>query len=223
MILTSLKKTIYVDFIRHGEPEGGDILRGRVNPELTELGWAQMKMSANLTSECERTASTPGWTEILTSPLKRCNEFADRLAKKLDVPVTIDQDWQEIDYGDWDGMPIKQWKKEAAGQFEAFSKDLSALRPPNGEDYLSFKGRILEAFEKFSEFPDESHILVVTHGGVLRVLIPHILGMPLNKSGPLHIPFACYSRVKISLANSKTNKFLIFHNKGESLDKGKIV
>ena len=62
MILTSLKKTIYVDFIRHGEPEGGDILRGRVNPKLTELGWAQMKISANLTSGFGRTASTPEWT-----------------------------------------------------------------------------------------------------------------------------------------------------------------
>ena len=49
MILTSLKKTIYVDFIRHGEPEGGDILRGRVNPKLTELGWAQTVSYTHLT------------------------------------------------------------------------------------------------------------------------------------------------------------------------------
>ena len=112
-------------------------------------------------------------------------------------------------------MPINEWRKEAAEQFKVFSKDLSALKPPNGETYLNFKERILGALESLSELPDGSHILVVTHGGVLRVVIPSILGMPFNKSGPLHIPFACFSRMKILLSNSKPSKLLVFHNKGE--------
>ncbi len=115
-------------------------------------------------------------------------------------------------------MPIDEWKKVAASQFKAFSKDLSGLNPPNGESYLIFKERILGAFENLLELPDKSHVLVVTHGGVLRVVIPSLLEMPLNKSGPLHIPFACFSRVKFSLSNSKLSKFLLFHNRGENLN-----
>ena len=208
-------KTIVVDFIRHGEPEGGDILRGRINPELTELGWKQMKMAASLRADWQQSISTPRWTEIISSPLKRCHQFAERLSAEMDLPLKVDENWQEIDYGDWDGMPINEWRKEAAEQFRAFSKDLSALKPPNGESYLTFKERILGALESLSELPDGSHILVVTHGGVLRVVIPSILGMPFNKSGPLHIPFACFSRMKILLSNSKPSKLLVFHNKGE--------
>ena len=208
-------KTIVVDFIRHGEPEGGDILRGRINPELTELGWKQMKMAASLRADWQQSISTPRWTEIISSPLKRCHQFAEHLSAEMDLPLKVDENWQEIDYGDWDGMPINEWRKEAAEQFKAFSKDLSALKPPNGESYLTFKERILGALESLSELPDGSHILVVTHGGVLRVVIPSILGMPFNKSGPLHIPFACFSRMKILLSNSKPSKLLVFHNKGE--------
>ena len=208
-------KTIVIDFIRHGEPEGGDILRGRINPELTELGWKQMKMAVSLRVDWQQSVSTPRWTEIISSPLKRCHQFAERLSAEMDLPLKVDENWQEIDYGDWDGMPINEWRKEAAGQFKAFSKDLSALKPPNGESYLTFKERILGALESLSELPDGSHILVVTHGGVLRVVIPSILGMPFNKSGPLHIPFACFSRMKILLSNSKPSKLLVFHNKGE--------
>lgn len=214
-MMTAESKTIVVDFIRHGEPEGGDILRGRINPELTELGLTQMKMAVSVGPDWQPSASTPEWTEIISSPLKRCLQFAEHLSTRMALPLEVNEDWQEIDYGDWDGMPIDKWRDEAAKQFKAFSKDLSALKPPNGESYLNFKERILGAMENFSKLPDDSHVLVVTHGGVLRVVIPSILGMPLNKSGPLHIPFASFSRVKISLSKSKLSKILVFHNKAE--------
>ena len=46
---TDAKRIIIVDLLRHGEPEGGDILRGRINPKLTTTGWRQMSTSAALT------------------------------------------------------------------------------------------------------------------------------------------------------------------------------
>ena len=211
-------KIIVVDFIRHGEPAGGDILRGRVNPELTKLGWRQMKAAINLDAAWKPSVSTPKWSQIITSPLKRCHQFGKRLSDELGLSLKVEQDWQEIDYGDWDGMPINEWRKAAASQFKAFSKDLSALNPPNGESYLVFKKRILRELENLLELPDKSHVLVVTHGGVMRVVIPSLLEMPFNKSGPLHIPFACFSRVKFSLSNSKLGKSLVFHNRGQSLN-----
>ena len=112
--MSTKSKTIVVDFIRHGEPEGGDILRGRINPELTELGLTQMKEAVCLGEAWQPSASTPDWTEIISSPLKRCRQFAERLSAKMSLPLKVDQEWQEIDYGDWDGMPINEWRKEAA-------------------------------------------------------------------------------------------------------------
>jgi broad specificity phosphatase PhoE len=206
------KKRITIDFIRHGEPEGGDILRGRVNPVLTTLGWAQMRSAAALSASHEPTLITPSWTHIISSPLSRCRDFAERTAEKVKLASTIQDQWQEIDYGDWDGMLIKDWRVVAADQFKAFRNDLSALAPPNGEDYLSFKDRITTAFEALAELPNDSHVLVVTHGGVLRVVLPTVLGMPLNKSFPLHIPFACLSRISIDVVNGRMNCSLMFHN-----------
>ena len=129
--------------------------------------------------------------------------------------TTIDNQWQEIDYGDWDGMLVSEWRKVAAEQFKAFKNDLSALAPPNGEDYLSFKERVLAAWEQIATKPDGSHLLIVTHGGVLRVILPSVLGMPFNRSFPLHIPFACLSRVLLEVIDGSVNASLIFHNAGE--------
>jgi broad specificity phosphatase PhoE len=211
----SAKKRITIDFIRHGEPEGGDILRGRVNPVLTPLGWSQMRTATALSEEHELTTVTPNWSHVVSSPLSRCRDFAQRTAEKMQLTALIEEQWQEIDYGDWDGMLIKDWRVVAADQFKAFRDDLSALAPPNGEDYLSFKGRITTAFEALADLPNASHVLVVTHGGVLRVVLPTVLGMPLNKSFPLHIPFACFSRVTMDVIDGRMHCALLFHNGAE--------
>ncbi|HJN96961.1 MAG: histidine phosphatase family protein [Gammaproteobacteria bacterium] len=208
-------KKIIVDFIRHGEPEGGDILRGRVDPVLTDAGWAQMRTATALNDANQASPNTPPWTEIITSPLKRCRHFAERTAQQINLPASVMDQWQEIDYGDWDGMLVSEWRKVAAEQFKAFRDDLSALAPPNGEDYLSFKQRVLDAWQAVADKPDGSHLLVVTHGGVLRVILPTVLGMPLNRSFPLFIPFACFSRISLQEVEGKLTASLLFHNGAE--------
>ena len=211
----SSKKRIIVDLLRHGEPEGGEVLRGRVDHQLTELGWEQMQKSAGLDNKNVPSSASPKWSHIISSPLKRCREFAEQLSQQNNLPLSVMDQWQEIDYGDWDGMPLKDWKQQAAEQFREFRKDLSKLAPPNGENYLTFKDRVLGAWKEIGELEDGSHVLVVTHGGVLRVVLPTVLGMALNKSYPLHIPFACFSRVRLEFTEDRVSYSLLFHNTAE--------
>ncbi len=197
-------KHITVDLLRHGEPGGGDILRGRIDPELTSRGWRQMGASA------ER--ADANWTHLYASPLRRCRDFAHHLAQSRRLALRIEDQWQEIDYGDWDGMPISEWRKLAASQFRGFREDITALAPPNGESFVDFRDRVLQAWEGISELPDGSHVLIVTHSGVMRVILPSVLGMPLNQSNPLNIPFACLSRILLSVEDGGSRASLLFHN-----------
>jgi alpha-ribazole phosphatase len=206
------KKKITVDLLRHGEPEGGDILRGRIDPVLTEMGWQQMRRATAIIADDTVSALTPPWTHIVSSPLQRCRDFAEHVAQHTALDLCVDPRWQEIDYGDWDGMPLSEWRQLAAPQFKEFRKDPSKLAPPNGEDFLSFRDRVLGAWQSLSEIADGSHVLLVTHGGVMRVLLPTVLGMPLNRSFPLHIPFACFSRVRLEIDLDQITASLRFHN-----------
>jgi len=174
-----------------------------------------MRQAAALSEQHAVSANTPSWTHIVTSPLLRCREFAIRTGDAAELPVEVDDDWQEIDYGDWDGMPADEWRRVAADQFKAFREDLSALAPPNGEPFSRFRDRVLAAWDKLVEYEDGAHLLIVTHGGVLRVVLPHVLGMPLNRSFPLHIPFACLSRISLEVVNNKMRPALVFHNGAE--------
>ena len=231
--MSSSKKQITIDFLRHGEPVGGDVLRGRVDHPLSELGWSQMQKAAALCSERKVTPSTPSWTHLISSPLQRCRVFAEHLAGVTALELQVAQQWQEIDYGDWDGMLLSDWRKEAGPQFKEFRNDVSKLHPPNGEAFLSFRDRVLTAWNGLADLADGSHVLVVTHGGVLRVVLPTVLGMPLNRSYPLHIPFASFSRIALSVdlyasatseeesgkerggSEQKISASLLFHNAAE--------
>ena len=145
---------------------------------------------------------------------QRCRDFAHHLAKGRGLAPRIEDHWQEIDYGDWDGMDIAEWRKLAAPQFQSFREDLSALAPPNGETFIEFRERVQNAWRELAALPDGSHALLVTHGGVMRVILPTVLGIPLNQSSPLHIPFACLSRISLNVKAEETRVSLLFHNAG---------
>lgn len=207
-------RQILLDILRHGEPEGGEILRGRIDPPLTERGWQQMRHATGLQPD---TPHIPPWDSIISSPLQRCSAFAKVAAEQLGLSGTlqIDENWAEIDYGDWDGMPLAEWRVAAASQFKAFRNDLTALQPPNGEAYTDFRDRVLSAWERLMTLPNGSHVLLVTHGGVMRVILPTVLGMPLNASFPLHIPFATISRIQLTVGPRSASATLLFHNGAE--------
>ena len=78
--MSSPKKQITVDFLRHGEPVGGEVLRGRIDHPLSDLGWSQMQKAAALCAELKTSAATPRWTHLISSPLQRCRVFAEHLA-----------------------------------------------------------------------------------------------------------------------------------------------
>ncbi len=202
-------RNIIIDLLRHGEPEGGDVLRGRLDHALSPLGWSQMHKAM---ARARQTQAAADYTHIITSPLQRCRAFAESLASELQLQPAIVTDWQEIDYGEWDGLPLAEWRRVSAAQFAAFRADMAQLAPPNGEDFPSFSGRVLAAWQQLAELPDDSHVLVVTHGGVLRVVLPTVLGMPLNRSQPLQIPFASFSRVALRVRNGQAQSSLVFHN-----------
>ena len=87
-----------VDFLRHGEATGGSYYRGSTNDPLTELGWKQMK----------RAVVKQSWDHIISSPLERCLDFAHYTSRQTSIPLSIKPDWQEINFGEWEGKTAEQ-------------------------------------------------------------------------------------------------------------------
>ncbi|MCH2158257.1 MULTISPECIES: histidine phosphatase family protein [unclassified Oleiphilus] len=177
-----------IDLIRHGEPEGGQKLRGTLDDPLSELGWEQMRTSVGEHSP---------WASIVSSPLSRCRYFAGELADKLSLDLDINAEFREIAFGEWEGLTNKQLME---GNKEAFSKywqDPENNTPPGGEPLSQFVTRVHGAWEDLVEQSKGQHRLLVCHGGVIRAILTHVLGMPTSKLWSFDVPYANVSRIII--------------------------
>ncbi|MFP4615660.1 MAG: histidine phosphatase family protein [Thiohalorhabdus sp.] len=172
-----------IDLLRHGEPEGGKKYRGQTDDPLTERGWEQMWGAVG---------SHRPWRRIVTSPLLRCSAFAEALAGAMGLEAVSDQRLMEVDYGPWSGRTLDELRAEEPEALEAFLRDPWRNRPAGTEPMEDFTRRVLAAYEE--HLPGEGPLLIVGHAGVLRTIIAHNLGMPLENLFQLQIPYAGRAR-----------------------------
>lgn len=158
-----------LDLLRHGETELGGGLRGSLDDALTARGWEQMRAAV--------VAGGP-WDCLVSSPLQRCARFAEQLGARLGVPVHQDKDLQELHFGAWEGRSaaaLMDTDAEALGRFWA---DPYSFTPPDGEPVLAFSQRVLAAVERLHVAYAGQRVLLVSHGGVMRLLLARARGLP---------------------------------------------
>lgn len=176
---------IKIDVLRHGECQGGEIFRGATDVALTQQGWSQM-----------RAAAMPHhgvWDAVVTSPMLRCHAFATELAEKLDLPLRVDDGWREMSFGDWEGQIRDELFAREGERIAAFYRDPVGCPPPNGEAADVLQTRVVQAYQRVLQESGGRRVLVVSHGGVIRALLAHVLGMPLDRLFTLDVPYACLS------------------------------
>jgi alpha-ribazole phosphatase len=174
-----------IDLLRHGECEGGPIFRGHNDVCLTPAGFTQMQKAL---------ARAAPWSCIISSPLKRCREFVESLAE---VEVVFDARLREMSFGHWDGRPVEEiWQTDPA-TISAWSRDPTSVTPPGGETLVRVAERVMACFTDLVTQQRGQKLLLVTHGGVIRVLISQLLGMPLSHAGRVHVPYAALTSVAV--------------------------
>jgi len=194
-----------VDLLRHGAcEEPKPVFRGRVDSRLSPIGQKQMQTAIDHVNA--------DWQHIISSPLSRCRHFAETLADQRGLPFSISDDFQEIDFGRWDGCDVASvWDQEpkAVERFYQYPDEA----PHGGESISTLRQRVVSAWEKLLLQHKGSHLLVVQHGGTMMVLLAEILQIPLTNLNALDIPYACMSRVKIFHNDNDWRAVVQFHNR----------
>lgn len=198
-----------IDVLRHGEPVGGARYRGITDDPLSEKGWQQMTDAIHFSSNNK---SVP-WTHVISSPLKRCADFATQLGETHELELHIEPRLTEIDFGDWEGLTSQQIMAVNPERLTQYWNDPNIVTPPNGEALANFKSRVTTAWNKLiiqHASTNKKHLLVVTHGGSLRMILSHVLNMPETALFNIDVPYACLSRFQHD--SNKDSLQLIFHN-----------
>ena len=161
--------SVTLDLLRHGETELGGGLRGSLDDALTPVGWEQMRAAVQ---------GQGPWDRIVSSPLQRCALFAQELAGQLALPVTFDKDLQELHFGAWEGQSAAALMDTDAEALGLFWSDPYAFTPPDGEPVLEFSRRVLAAVNRLQQAHAGERVLVVCHGGVMKLLLAQARGLP---------------------------------------------
>ncbi|MFK5915196.1 MAG: alpha-ribazole phosphatase family protein [Woeseiaceae bacterium] len=194
--------TTVIDLLRHGDVEGGRKYRGHLDDPLSELGWEQCRAT---------TENKQSWQHIITSPLKRCAEFAEELARTHSLPLQSESKFKEISFGSWEGKTAEELLKTEPDNIKRYWEDPIKTTPPQGEELLSFEKRVIDGWHNLlSEFHGK-HVLLISHAGVMRIILCHVLGMPLTEIFKLDVALAKASRIQIESTKKESWPRLMMH------------
>ena len=180
-----------IDLLRHGQSTLSHTLRGSTDDDLTELGWSQMQHSIDQSLYAQDNEAVP-WDVIFSSPLKRCRLFADRIAQKIEKPVFYHANLQEMHFGDWEALSTQYIYENEPELLANFWQQPTLFSPPNAETMQNFHLRVINGLTDIQQQMQANHwqhALLVTHGGVIKLLkciaLKHTLDDLLKMSAEL--------------------------------------
>lgn len=180
--------TVCLELLRHGETELGGGLRGSLDDTLTAVGWTQLRAAV---------ADAGPWDRVVSSPLQRCALFAEELAAQRGVPLELEPALQELHFGDWEGRSTADLMATDAEALGRFWADPYACPPPGGEPLAAFEARVLGAVQRLQARHAGERLLLVSHGGVMRLLLARARG--LAPADLLQVAVAHAQRVRLAL------------------------
>lgn len=170
-----------VDLLRHGETMLSHTLRGSTDDALTTLGWQQMQHTV------ERAVVEKGfvpWLHLYCSPLQRCAKFTAALATQLNLFYSLNSDVQEMHFGDWEAISTAQIYQEQPELLANVWQFPTKFNAPRGETLQYFHRRVLHGMKKICldmQAQQYNRSLLVTHGGVIKLLKCIALDRPLDE------------------------------------------
>lgn len=157
--------------VRHMETRWNEEARyiGRTDLDLSPVGrrYADL-LAASLSGRA------PG--RIISSSRRRAVKTAQALAEPHKIEVVSCAALDEVDFGDWEGLTYTEAAEVFPGLLDDWMANPAAVRIPNGEPWTDFERRVRAAWGRLTEAATD-HLTIVTHGGVIKVILGQVLGL----------------------------------------------
>jgi broad specificity phosphatase PhoE len=161
-------------FIRHVETDLAGRFCGHSDPPVNQRGLRQIEELIE-TLRTESTGAMP-IDAVYTSDLSRSRTTADAIAKAFGLsPITI-PDLREINFGEWEGLSWAEIESRDQDYARRWSKVYPHLPAPGGESFAAFQARVLSAVKHLVGMKSHKCAAVVTHAGVMRVVMRSLCG-----------------------------------------------
>ncbi len=147
---------------------GGD------NPPLSEEGLAQARAAAQWLAALGDKVDC-----VLASPVRRTRETAEVVAAALDLPVSEEPGFAEMEFGSWDGLTFLEVAERDQAGLDAWLGSLE-VPPPGGESFRQVEERVLAGLDRVLAEHAGRTVVVVSHVTPIKTLVAHAMGAPLE-------------------------------------------
>lgn len=184
-----------VTVLRHGQVAGQPyVYRGALDERMTQHGMQQAR--AVLTRLAARN-TTAAFDRIASSPARRCLEFARAFADESETALQVLDDMREMAFGDWEGLTPDAAAQRDPHLHALFRATAGNVAPPGGETTLQLQERVAAAWDTWLHGSTGGQRLLVTHAGVMRALLMHLIGLPHAYAYRLALPEAAHFQVSV--------------------------
>lgn len=180
-----------VTVVRHGEVAGrAHVYRGAQDDPMTAHGMQQVRA---LTLRL----ATPVFDRVACSPYRRCQDFASTYADETSTPLQVIEAFREISFGDWEGMSPEEVAQIDPATHTLFRASAGRVAAPGGETVMQLQTRVAAGWDAWLQGSSGGHRLLVTHAGVMRALLMHLIGLPHAHAYRIALPEAAHFQVSV--------------------------
>ena len=164
-------------FVRHGQSEGNQrgVAQGWLDSPLTERGRADARAAA------ERLSSS-GASAVYSSDLARARETGEIIAALVGPPLEHRRRLREQGLGEGQGLSWREIRERWGAGVRAGRGDI-----PGEEATADFRERVARDFDLLAERHSDELAICAAHGGSIRMVIGHVLGLPPDVYPRVHI------------------------------------
>jgi len=188
---------VRIYLLRHGALEGDSRNRfvGQIDLPLAPEGRTQAEALG-------RALHGLGLDAVYCSDLLRSRQTAEIIAGTTGIPLHRRADLREIALGDWEGLSRQEVASRFPAQYAARGEDIEHYRIPGGESFADCRERVLAAWREILQ-REERAVAIVGHAGANRVLLCHLLGIPVERMFSLGQDYGCVNVIECVAGNAE--------------------
>jgi broad specificity phosphatase PhoE len=178
--------------VRHGETEWNVTLQyqGHAGIPLNERGLEQARIAAERLRRLHIDA-------LYASDLTRAWQTAEVIGRELKLTPKALPELREIDVGQWEGLTPEELYRRFPEHMREYERDPARTVRLGGESYAQLQARALLALQTIeANHRDSETIVAVSHGGTIRALLCHVIGLDLINFGRMWLDNGSFTELR---------------------------
>lgn len=172
-----------VILVRHGVTDAAGSFCGQSDPDLNVTGERQAE-------DIAESLVASGIQAVYSSDLRRAYKTAASIARRCCVPHLVSMALREISFGQWEGLRWGEIESRFPHDARIWSEQFPNRSAPGGEAFQQFSARVLKEINPIMENAS-GPVCVVSHGGVMRVILTGIFNFDTSLAWTLTKDYGC--------------------------------